>query len=162
MSFEEHAARRGFTILELLLTLIAVRFPHRLPHICCPTCRFTKAFENAARLLVGDLRLAQARASCMHAPVEVLYHSDGGGYQVQDLASVNAPGEDAVRRYNRDAIFEDVRVVHTILGPGRTLVFDADGRPASDGSITLTFRGDSRTVLVRAQDAAVFLAGASR
>ena len=36
----------------------------------------------------------------MHAPVEVLFHSDGGGYQVQDLASANAPGEDAVRRYN--------------------------------------------------------------
>ena|SRR5438477_547180 len=161
MSFEEHAARRGFTILELLLTLIAVTLATTLAiHAFFSRAEIT--LENAARLLVGDLRLAQARASCMHAPVEVLFHSDGGGYQVQDLASANAPGEDAVRRYNRDAIFEDVRVGHTILGPGRTLVFDADGRPASDGSITLTFRGDSRTVLVRAQDAAVFLAGASR
>ena len=160
MSFEEHA-RRGFTILELLLTLIAITLATTLSiHVFFSRADVT--LENAARLLVGDLRLAQARASCMHVPVEVLFHSDGGGYQVQDLASASSPGEDAVRRYNRDAIFEDVRVGHTILGAGRTLVFDPNGRPESDGSITLMFRGESRTVVVHVRDAIVFLADGTR
>src|SRR5450432_3946372 len=109
MSFEEHATRRGFTILELLLTLIAVTLATTLS-IRAFFSRPEISLENAARLLVEDLRLAQARASSLHVAVEVVFHADGGGYQVEELSSPDAAAEDSVRRYSRDAIFEDVKV----------------------------------------------------
>lgn len=139
---------RGFTILELLLALLAIS----LVATCSIWAYFSRAevtLVHAAGLLVEDLRLAQARAACLHVPVEVVFHADANGYHIAAPDAEGVPTEHHPRNYPSDAVFEGVHIVSKRL-PGGRLEFDGHGRLASDASITLGFRGETRTIVARA------------
>lgn len=147
---------RGFTILELCLALLCISVVATFS-IWAYFSRAEVTLVNAAELLVNDLRLAQSRATIQHAPVEVVFHTDSTGYHMvapdtQDLPSATAP-----RSYPRDAVFEGVRILTKHLPDRQRLVFSADGHVMKDASITLTFQGETRTVLVRV-DGTIYLA----
>ena len=140
---------RGFTILELLLALLAVTFVATFS-IWAYFSRAEVTLVHAAGLLVDDLRLAQARAGCLHVPVEVVFHEDASGYHIVAPDSEGVPTEHHPRSYSSDAVFEGVHIASKHLpDPGR-LVFDGRGRLARDATITLGYRGETRTVLARA------------
>jgi Tfp pilus assembly protein FimT len=139
---------RGFTILELLLALLAIT----LVATCSIWAYFSRAevtLVHAAGLLVEDLRLAQARAACLHIPVEVVFHADTNGYHVAGPDSDGLPTEHHPRDYPSDAVFEGVHIVSKVLPDRGRLEFDAHGRLARDAAITLGFRGETRTILAR-------------
>lgn len=161
MRFGDRSARLGFTILELCLALAAVSLTAAIS-IWLYFSRAEITLSNAANLLVDDLILAQSRAASMHTPIEVVFHTDGGGYYVNSLGGLDLPSEQHPRRYESDAIFEGVRIGPCRLGPDRRLLFDARGRPTTDASITVMFRGESRTVLVRRNDAVAYIADEAR
>jgi Tfp pilus assembly protein FimT len=110
--------------------------------------------DNAARLLIDDLRQAQIRAVYRNAPVDVRFDASGDGYTVVDrqrelLLSAN-PGTMA-RRYSQDAVFEGVRLDVSQIGPSRTISFESDGTTILGGTITVGYRGDARTIAVEPQ-----------
>ncbi len=157
VSFREGArGRAGFTVFELLIVLGLVMITSSLA-IHAWFSRSEVTLENAARLLASDLHAAQARAIVRHEPVEFVFHSDGGGYHVTDLAPEQDPA--ARRRYPVDAVFEDVRIRAVRLQNGRTLGFDRSGRPSSGGTITLEQNGVTHTLVIDALDGMVYVEG---
>jgi len=108
--------------------------------------------DNAARLLVDDLRQAQISAVYRNATVDVRFDPDGDGYTVIERGTrAAADAVSVVRRYSRDAVFEGVRVSSLPSGAGHVLSFDADGTAQHGGSVTIAYRGDARTILVDAR-----------
>jgi prepilin-type N-terminal cleavage/methylation domain-containing protein len=143
-------SRRGFTILELCIALVLVTLV-ATASIWAWFSRAEITLVKAADLLVEDLRLAQTHAIYLHAPVEVVFHPDATGYHVvlpehdEFLPSAERP-----RSYPADAVFEGVRIQVQRLPDENRLVFDPRGRIERDASITLSFRGEARTILARA------------
>ncbi|MBL8863713.1 MAG: prepilin-type N-terminal cleavage/methylation domain-containing protein [Planctomycetes bacterium] len=147
---------RGFTLPELAAVLVLVVVVSTVA-IRAWFGRSEVTLQNAAELLVQDLRDAQVRASLTRTPHEVHFHADDGGYHVVAAGSTDAPA--CVRRYPADAVFEDVRIATVRVEHGPRLGFDALGRPSSDAAITLVQAGHARTVLVDARHAIVELEG---
>jgi prepilin-type N-terminal cleavage/methylation domain-containing protein len=142
-------SRRGFTILELCIALVLVTLV-ATASIWAWFSRAEITLVKAADLLVEDLRLAQTHAICLHAPVEVVFRPDATGYHVvlpendQFLPNAELP-----RIYPADAVFEGVRIETRRLPHENRLVFDARGHVARDAWITLSFRGEARTIVAR-------------
>lgn len=149
-SVHESAAREraGFTLLELLLSLLAVALIAAFS-ISAWFGRSEVTLESAVDLLVLDIRAAQARASFFRMPVELAFLPDGRGYDVIDPAqgedSPLAPAVSA-RRFDQGAVFEDVRIVRIELGRSQRLVFNAIGEVLDGGRIELGYRNERRTV----------------
>jgi len=145
------AARRGFTIVELLIGLMILTL------IACLaiTAYFGQprvTLRNACELLVQDLVSAKNRASIRRTSVTFTFHEDGHGYEARDangrlLASPAGRG-DFVRDYDFDGVFEGVRVVDVDFGDDRAVVFDRRGQATEDGAVTLEFEGERRTIEV--------------
>ncbi|MFN0241571.1 MAG: GspH/FimT family protein [Planctomycetota bacterium] len=106
--------------------------------------------DSAAALLTEDLRTAQARAALMRRPVMFHFDRDGGGYECVDMPRnaelVEAERPGPRRLYDRDGVFEGVRITRVDLAGRDHVLFQPDGSVAFGGRITLGFEGDSRTV----------------
>jgi prepilin-type N-terminal cleavage/methylation domain-containing protein len=150
------AQRRGFTILELVLTLLALGIVTTLS-IGAYFSRSEVTLQNAAELLASDLREAQTLSAIRRAPHEVHFHADGGGYHLHVVGSEGDPKH--VRRYPHDAVFEDVQIARVLVEGGGRLSFDTLGRPSSDATITVVQEGVARSVLVNRRRARIAVEG---
>lgn len=146
----------AFTIVELAIVLGVLGLVTTLS-IRAFFSRSEVTLQNAAELLASDLRDAQVLAAIRRAPHEVVFHPDGGGYHVRAVGSTGEPHN--VRRYPRDAVFEDVELARIHVEGGGRLSFDALGRPSSDAVITVAQRGEARSVFVHARRARVDVEG---
>jgi len=146
----------GFTILELVAVLVMVSLVSTLA-IRAWFGRSDVTLQNAAELLASDLREVQAISTLRHAPHEMVFHSDGSGYFAREMGSSEETAHP--RHYPRDAVFEDVQVTMVRVAKGERVIFDAQGRPASDAAITVSQRGVARTVLIEASRARVSVEG---
>jgi Tfp pilus assembly protein FimT len=147
----ERGARGGFSLLELVGTLALITVLATVS-IWAFFSRGEVTLENAARLLVEDLHLAQSRAMFLRTPVAVEFDADGLGYVVRDEGQGLPSGLEALdrggRRYDVDAVFQGVRI-HEVRGAsGRAVHFDARGVTAIDVWVTLAYRGETRTVQI--------------
>ena len=144
--------RRAFTILELLLVLLIASLTATAA-IPAYFSRSEVTLDNAAKLLIDDLRQAQIRAVYRNSAVDVRFEQNGDGYTIADRGS-DAPASDdsgtVVRHYSRDAVFEGVRLIATLNGSASSIAFDADGTTRFGGSVTLDYHGEARTILVEA------------
>ncbi|MBL8858114.1 MAG: GspH/FimT family pseudopilin [Planctomycetes bacterium] len=138
---------RGFTILELCVTLVLITVTATLS-IWAYFSRSEITLVNAAELLVEDLRIAQMRAACNRTPVEVVFDRKANSYHVAGIDDPSLPREGRPRAYAVDAVFEGVRITGDDLGATQTITFNERGQAVRAARITLSFRGDSRTVLV--------------
>ncbi|MFO1011900.1 MAG: GspH/FimT family protein [Planctomycetota bacterium] len=156
--------RGGFSLLELLLVLVGITVLAALS-IWAFFARGEVTLENAARLLVEDLHMAQSRALFLRAPVEVRFDDDGSGYHVHDSTGKSS-GFEALdflgRRYDVDAVFEGVSVQTVEGGTGRVVRFDAKGETREKVWITLGYRGETRTVEIERGDGVAVVVDAKR
>jgi prepilin-type N-terminal cleavage/methylation domain-containing protein len=141
-------ARSGFTLAELLLSLVAVALIAALS-ISAWFGRSEVTLEAAVDLLVLDIRAAQARAAFFRVPVELAFLPDGRGYDVIEPAldqdSILGPPMSA-RRFDHGAVFEDVRIGRVELGRTQRLMFNAIGQALEGGRIEVRYGDESRTV----------------
>jgi len=140
---------RGFTIFELIVVIVIVTFTAAVS-IWAYFARPEVTLDNAARLLVRDLRIAQARAALLHSPVTLVFNEDGDGYRIVDgmgdeLGSSQSP-ERIERRYSRDAVFEGVSILPLGLAAQGKVVFESERPDPASGSITLSYRTATRIV----------------
>lgn len=150
-------ATRGFTILELCLSLAIVTLTATLS-IWAYFSRAEVTLVKAARLLVEDLRLAQMQAACTRSTVEVVFDPKGQSYRIIGIANPDQPDAATARCYPVDAVFEGVSISDKQVGPTQTIVFDGSGQAAHDATVTLSFRGEARTVVLKAREGVAFLA----
>lgn len=153
---------KGFTILELLVTLfvisilaaIAIPAFFRQPEI---------TLENASVLLAHDLRAAQNRSAYMAEPCYFEFTADGQGYRVTDpngdVILNPATGLPFVRQYSEDAVFDGVEVLLVEAGGDRVMEYDERGRARESARITLGYEGDSRIVVVEGGKGTVTIVG---
>lgn len=151
MRHRHERARRGFTILELCLSLLVITLTAAFS-IWAYFSRPEVTLVKAAHLLVEDLRMAQMRAACNRAPVEVVFDRAGGCYHVTGVEDPSLPNAAHPRCYPVDAVFEGVRISDDNLGRPPVITFDTRGQVARTARITLSYQNDSRTVIVPADD----------
>ncbi len=142
-------ATRGFTLLELCLSLLVISLTATFS-IWAYFSRSEVTLVKAAQLLVEDLRMAQMRAACNRTPVEVVFDRAAGSYHVTGVEDPVLPGAASPRCYAVDAVFEGVHLSDDNLGRPAVIRFDARGKVERTLRITLSYRDDSRTVLVPA------------
>ncbi|MCK6570192.1 GspH/FimT family protein [Myxococcota bacterium] len=144
-------ARAGVSLLSVLLILVGIAF---VAGWAIPAF-FSQpdvTLDNAANLLVRDVRTAQNRAMWSGVDAYLRFDADGGGYSIVDehgrpLERLGALG-DWAQRYEEGGVFDGVRLVRVDAGPDRALLFDAKKRNWEGGEIELAFRGDTRVVRV--------------
>jgi prepilin-type N-terminal cleavage/methylation domain-containing protein len=143
-------ARAGFTLLELLLALLAITV---VAALAIPAWfeRHEVSLENAAQMLARDLRSTQNQAAWSNTPQAVVFPPDGSGWRIVRWDPlVPAPIEEAeavlVRDLGADAVFEGVRVDDVELGATRAARYDHQGQSLDQGWITLAFDGGYRTL----------------
>ncbi len=136
--------RSGFTLTDLIIALatIAIVAAFAVPAFFN---RSEVTLENAAVLLVKDLRAAQNRAAYLDRDIRVRFAEDGTKYWIDD----GLPGEEDFleRDYSVDAVFRGVRV-EEIAGAGEGLVFERRGTTPQGARITLTYEGDERIIVI--------------
>ncbi len=143
--------RGGFTIVELLVALILVALTATVA-ISAFFSRTEITLDNAARLLAEDLRSAQSRATALRCEVVFRFAADGSGYESFDNDQRTKPhtnGPDGMRRdFERDAVFEGVRISAVQLGGPDHVLFLRDGSVAAGGQVTIDYHGATRTVVI--------------
>lgn len=145
------SGRRGFTILELMITLALITLVAALA-IPAFYSRPEVTLENATRLLLRDLRAAQNRAARLQSEVRFHLLAEGRGYRVvlpddRPLPDPLRPGP-FERDYGRDAVFEGVRITRADLGPDDAIRFGPYGFSDEGGVLELTYGGASCRVEV--------------
>jgi hypothetical protein len=144
-------ARWNFSLLHLLSALL---FIAAVAGLTVPAffARADVTLTNAVRLLAKDLSSAQGRAAYLGEPVHVEFDADGLGYRVIGPAgtAIKNPqtGELFARRFDQDAVFEDVSIAGSTLSEPRRISFDGKGNVIGGGEVTLAFRGYQRSVEV--------------
>lgn len=155
-------ARAGFSLLELLVVLLLLTGLATLS-VWAYFSRGEITLDNAAKLLVEDLHLAQSRALYLRTPVYVHFDADGKGYGVSD-GSGEKTGIEALdvlgRRYDTDAVFDGVSVIDVQGAAERNVQFDNKGHVHETTRITLGYRGEARTVQLDATPGTIFVVDA--
>lgn len=143
--------RGGFTLLELLLSLIAISV---IAALAIPAYfgRSEVTLENAAVLLARDLRAAQNRSAYMGEPTRIEFLEDGDGYRVLDELGkpIENPRNELPfeRRYAVDAVFRGVEIFRVDLKGADALTFNKHGEPSGPANLMLRFGEDERTVML--------------
>ncbi|QDU65071.1 prepilin-type N-terminal cleavage/methylation domain-containing protein [Engelhardtia mirabilis] len=153
--------RHGFTLLELILALAVVAI---VATIAIPAWfeRGEVTLNNAASLLSEDLELAQGLALGAAGPVDFYFEANGYRVVGPDGQPCIHPrtGREFVRDYDRDAVFQGVKLVETNVGGGMPLRFDERGFVSGGALIRVAFEGEMRTVRVEAPQGTIRLVGA--
>ena len=154
--------RRGFTIVELMVAIMVVTLTAAVS-MWAYFARPEVTLDNAALLLVRDMRIAQARAALLHAPVTVVFNLDGDGYKVvdgmEDMANPRYLPERIDRSYSRDAVFEGVSILPLGLAARGKIVFEPEHTDPASGSITLSYGRATRIVEIEPGSGRVFMTG---
>lgn len=154
--------RDGFTIIELIVVIMLVTLTAAVS-IWAYFARPEVTLDNAAQLLVRDMRIAQARAALLHAPVTLVFHEEGDGYKIvdgmDDLANPRDLPERIERRYSRDAVFEGVSILPLGLAARGRVVFENERSDPLSGSITLSYGRATRIVEIEPGSGRFLLTG---
>ncbi len=164
MSAPAARKQRGFTILELLITLLLISV---LAAVAIPAffARPEVTLENASILLAHDLRTAQNRSAYLSEGSRFEFYEDGDGYRVLgptgEVVRNPATGLPFVRSYGEDAVFAGVRVVEVEAEEDDSILYDAQGRASTAARITLEFGGDRRIVVVKERAGSIEIEGST-
>jgi hypothetical protein len=157
--------RSGISLLSVLLVLVIIA---ALAGWAIPVffAQPDVTLDNAANLLMRDIRTAQNRAMWSGVDAYLQFDADGGGYRIVDrngrpLERLGALG-DWAQRYDDGGVFQGVRVERVACGADRALFFDAKKRHWEGGEVELGFGGQTRVVRVSARQGEVTLLGLER
>jgi prepilin-type N-terminal cleavage/methylation domain-containing protein len=152
--------RGGFTLLELLLTLLIIA-GFAAGTVTIYFGRPDVTLENASVLLAHDLRAAQNRAAYLGRETHV--HFLPNGYEVKDTAGfvVSNPRTEQpfVRDYAMDGVFQGVTVKDVWVGPRDEMVYGPNGSLLAGGEVVLAYGEDTRVVRVEAETGAITILG---
>ncbi len=145
-------APRGFTLLELVLSLALIAFVASFA-ISAFFAQSDMTLHNAMRLLADDIHEMQARASSLQVPVDIVFDLAGDGYHAEDRGTPD-PRRARVfplvaRRYSSDAVFEGVRIRMIELKGADRISIDSGGHSPTTGSIVVSYHDDARVLELR-------------
>ncbi len=163
---EQHARpRQGFTLGHVfgLLLVVAVVAIVAIPGFFS---REAVTLDNAALLMVRELRSAQNRAAFLGTSVVVDFEEDGTGYAVRFAGGEPVRHPESrhrlVRHYDADGVFEGVTIGRVDFGGEPALTFDRYGLGHASGSVELRFGDGRRRVVYDAQTHELSVEGLAR
>jgi len=155
--------RRGVSLLTILLTLAGVALVAGLA-IPLWFSRHDVTLDNAALLLVRDLRATQSRAAILGEPLLLELDLHGWHAKSSDGQQVNRAGSDEplMRRLDANGVFEGVTLSEIQFGDDHSVAFGPIGEWKEGGSIVLSFRGETRRIVVSAPRGDIRIEGLQR
>lgn len=158
-------ARRGFTLLELVLSLGLIAFVAAFA-ISSFFAQSDMTLHNALRLLADDIHEMQARATSLQIPVDIVFDPAGDGYHAEDRGAPD-PHRSGLfplvsRRYSSDAVFEGVRIRRIELKGADRISLDPAGRAPTTGSIVVGYQSEARVLELRADRGFTYLPDSPR
>ena len=137
---------RAFTLVELAIVLMLITTIASIS-MWAYFSRPEVTLDNAIHLLARDMRIAESRAILLRHQVYLVFNPEGNGYRVVDEADSRGDGqsfERIDRRFDRDAIFEGVKVLPFGLAERGRILFPCDGREPSPGKLLLAYGNQTR------------------
>ena len=155
--------RRGVSLLTILLTLAGVALVAGLA-IPLWFSRHDVTLDNAALLLVRDLRATQSRAAILGEPLQFELDQLGWRAKLSDGQQVNRAGSDEplMRKLDANGVFEGVTLSEIQFGEDHSVAFGPIGEWKESGSIVLSFRGETRRIVVSAPHGDIQIEGLKR
>lgn len=157
--------RRGFTLLELVLSLTVIAFiaSYAISSFFSQT---DMTLHNALRLLAEDVHEMQARASSLQIPVDIVFDAKGDGYHAEDRGTPDPKRAKLFplvsRHYSQDAVFEGVRIRLVELKGTDRISFDPTGRSLASGSIVVGYHTEARVLELRSDRGFTYLPDSPR
>ena len=133
-------SRSGFTLVEILVVVVILGIAGAVvvPHMLDPG---SMTVQGAARMIIGDLLMAQNEAIARHQPHKVVFHAADNSYVLTDEAGnvLDWPGADRAREmdFDEDGRFAGVRIEAVDIGGGSAVAFGELGGPESGGTIDI-------------------------
>jgi Tfp pilus assembly protein FimT len=155
--------RRGVSLLTILLTLAGVALVAGLA-IPLWFARHEVTLDNAALLLVRDLRATQSRAAILGEPMQFELDQHGWQAKLSNGEPVLRAGSDEplMRRIDADGVFEGVTLSEIQFGADHAVAFGPIGEWKESGSVELHFRGETRRIVVTAPRGDIRIEGLQR
>jgi Tfp pilus assembly protein FimT len=159
---DRRSVRMGVSLLTILVTLAGVAFVAGLA-IPLWFSRHEVTLDNAALLLLRDLRAAQSRAAILGVPLELELEEHGWRARFHDGSQVLRAGSDEplVRALNADGVFEGVTLAAIQFGADSAVDFGSIGEWIESGSVELRFRGEVRRLVLTAPRGDIEIEGLS-
>jgi prepilin-type N-terminal cleavage/methylation domain-containing protein len=158
-------ARRGFTLLELVLSLGLIAFVAAFA-ISSFFSQSDMTLHNALQLLADDVHEMQARATSLQIPVDIVFDPSGDGYHAEDRGTPDPHRARLFplvsRRYSSDAVFEGVRIRRLELKGSDRISFDEGGRSPTTGSIVVGYQTEARVLELRSDRGFTYLPDSPR
>lgn len=138
-------ASTGFSLLEvvLVLTIVAIVAVMAVPRYSASQGRYRA--DLAARRIVADLAMAQARAKALSASQTVTFDA-ANRYTIVGMADLDHPA--ATYQVDLSAVPYQGAIVSAIFGPGSTLVFNGYGVPSSGGTVVVQAAEVIKTIVI--------------
>ena len=157
------SGRRGVSLLTILLTLAGVALVAGLA-IPLWFARHEVTLDNAALLLVRDLRATQGRAAILGEPLEFVLDPHGWQAKQSDGEQVLRAGstEPLMRKLDENGVFDGVTLSDIQFGADRSVSFGPIGEWKESGSVELSFRGETRRIVVTAPRGDIRIEGLQR
>lgn len=154
--------RSGFTLFELLIVISVLSIWSAFTiaqHFEEPDI----TLESAAVLVAKDLRTAQDRSAYLGEPARFELNPDG--YRLVDRRGrvVRHPRsqEPFHREWTMDAVFDGIQVEGLEPGESRAIEIDRSGGVRSSEVITLSFRGEERSIKLYSATSRIVILGST-
>jgi type II secretion system protein H len=136
--------RRAFSLIELtmVIAIIAIVSAIAAPRFAAASNRFR--IDAAARRIVADLNLAQARARSSSASQTIAFDLSAHRYEMIGMADPDRPSA-AYAVSLGDGPYH-CKLDTATFGADATLVFNGFGMPDSGGSLTISTGSEKRTI----------------
>jgi prepilin-type N-terminal cleavage/methylation domain-containing protein len=147
------AKRRGFSLLEMVMVLIAIAFAGAIaaPRFASASARYR--CDAAAARIAADLRYCQATARSTGVARSITFNSNYMSYQISALTSL----DNTSTTYTVNLANEPYRAVirSAAIGNGTVLSFDIYGTPSSAATLVIACGSFTHTITLEASSGAV-------
>ena len=132
--------RNGFTLVEILVVVVILGIAGAIvvPHIVQPG---SLTIQGAARMVIGDILIAQNEAIARHATRKVIFDAADSSYRVTlpDGQTIERPWSHRPFEmdFDEDGRFAGVEIEAVDFSGAGELVFDGLGGPESGGTIDI-------------------------
>ncbi len=137
---------RAFSLLEIVtvLAIIAIVSAIAVPRFASAAARYQA--EAAARRIVADMKLAQARAYSTSASVEVWFDAIGHTVSIPTITSFDDANAEYVTELSAEPY--QAELVDANFAGDTKVIFDIYGQPNADGRVIVKVGQTRATIIV--------------
>jgi type IV pilus assembly protein PilE len=131
------AAARGFTLLELMITVAIIAIVAGIAYPSFSRMAVNGNLRSAARDIMGDIANLKERAMAENTGFSIVFDKNTNTYTFPGMAGGKSPA----------SFGQGIQLTNAAFGAGTTITFLTRGTPQQGGNIVLTnSRGSTATI----------------